>query len=77
MELTLSNRKSDAALQAPPVRHVAWALCAFVLISSGLTDAAIVGWCADVISVPEIFAAAFAFTMVSAGMIVTYWKLAR
>jgi hypothetical protein len=75
MELSLSNRKSDARLQASPARQAVWALCALLLISFGLTDAAVVGWCADVISVPEIFAAGLAFTMVSLGLIVTFWRL--
>ena len=77
MELTLSNRKSDARLHASPARLAVWALWALLLISFSLTDAAIVGWCADVISLPEIFAAGLAFTMVSVGMIVTFWRLAR
>ena len=77
MELTLSNRKSDARPQASPVRHAVWAFGVLLLMSFGLTDAAIVGWCAGVISVPEIFAAGLAFTMVSAGMIVTWLTLAR
>lgn len=77
MELTLNNRKSDARLQAPPARRAVWAFCALLLISLGLTDAAIVGWCADVISVPQIFAAGLAFMMVSFGMIVTFWQLSR
>jgi hypothetical protein len=77
MELTLSNRKSEVNLQAPPVRHAVWALCALLLISFALTDAAVVGWCADLISMPEIFAAGLAFAMVSFGMIVTFWRLAR
>jgi hypothetical protein len=77
MELTLSNRESDARRQAPPARRAVWAFCALILISFALTDAAIVGWCADVISVPEIFAAGIAFMMVSLGMIVTFWNLSR
>jgi hypothetical protein len=77
MELMLSNRESDARLQAPPARRVVWAFCALLLISFGLTDAAIVGWCADVISVPEIFAAGLAFMIVSFGLIVTFWNLSR
>jgi hypothetical protein len=77
MELALSNRKSDAGLQASSARRAVWALCVLLLMSFGLSDAAIVGWCAGVISVHEIYAAGLAFTMVSFGMIVTLWRLAR
>jgi len=77
MELTLRNRKSDARLQTPPVRYAVLALCALLLISFGLTDAAIVGLCAEVVSAAEILAAGLAFTMVSAGIIVTYLTLTR
>jgi len=77
MEPMLSNQKSGAGRQAPPPRRAVWAFCVLLLMSFGLTDAAVVGWCADLISVPEILAAGLAFTMVSFGMIVTFWRLAR
>ena len=76
MELKLRNRNSER-LHAPTARCAVWAFFTLLLMAFGLTDAAIVGWCADVISLPEIFAVGLAFTMVSFGIILTLWSLAR
>jgi hypothetical protein len=75
MQACLNRQIPAPKLSSRSGRHLVWLISVLVLVSFVLTDAAVVAWCAKVITTGEILACVLSFGLISFGLIVTVWKI--